>query len=146
MQVWNIKNYEINGEGAILFNIERDKTMGYQCSECGETYMFAYDECIERTVRDLPVWGRKSFLRFHEARVNCPKCGIKIEKHDWLEPYQRMTIRYEKYLASQCDFMPVSDVSEIEGGNKVHCIVLTKNGLNGEKSFTKMICRSDILE
>lgn len=137
MQVWNIKNYEINGEGAILFNIERDKTMGYQCSECGETYMFAYDECIERTVRDLPVWGRKSFLRFHEARVNCPKCGIKIEKHDWLEPYQRMTIRYEKYLASQCDFMPVSDVSEIEGVNKDTLYRIDKKWLEWRKELYK---------
>jgi len=65
-------------------------------------------------VRDFPVWGRRSFLSVRIARVNCPRCGIVIERLDWLEKYARQTLRYEKYVARLCDYLPVLDVADIE--------------------------------
>ena len=134
LQGWEIIGYETTDEG-LTFHIERDRSRGYRCSGCGELYMFAYDEYAERTVRDFHVWGKRSYLSFREARVDCAKCGVKVEKLDWLEPYQRMTVRYEKYLASLCDFMPVSDVSEIEGVNKDTLYRLDKKWLDWRRSL-----------
>lgn len=135
IQGWKIKDYDMADEGLIL-NIEREGNKGYQCSGCGEVYIFAYDECLERVVRDFQVWGKKSYLRFLEARVDCPRCGIRVERHEWLEPYQRMTTRYEKYLASLCDFMPVADVSELEDVNKDTLYRLDKKWLEWRKSLS----------
>lgn len=145
LQGWEIIGYETREEG-LVFHIDRDRSRGYRCSGCGELYMFAYDECAARIVRDFHVWGKRSYLSFREARVDCVKCGVKVEKLDWLEPYQRMTVRYEKDLANLCDFMPVSDVSEIEGVNRIHCIGLTKNGLIGEEALPLKTELSGILE
>ena len=134
LQGWEIIGYETRDEG-LIFHIDRDRSRGFRCSGCGEVYMFAYDEYAERTVRDFHVWGKRSYLSFREARVDCSKCGVKVEKLDWLEPYQRMTVRYEKYLASLCDFMPVSDVSEIEGVNKDTLYRLDKKWLDWRRSL-----------
>ena len=135
IQGWKIKDFVMTDEG-LVFDIERDRSKGYRCSGCGGVYMFAYDEYLERIVRDFQVWGKKSYLRFLEARVDCPKCGIKVERHEWLEPYQRMTTRYEKYLASLCDFMPVADVSELEDVNKDTLYRLDKKWLEWRKSLS----------
>jgi transposase len=37
---------------------------------------------------------------------------------DWVEPYARHTVRYQKYVAGLCDMLPALDVAEWEGLHK----------------------------
>lgn len=41
-----------------------------------------------------------------------------MEGLDWIEPCQRQTLRYERYVAGLCDVLPVMDVVELEGVDK----------------------------
>jgi transposase len=134
IQGWTATHFHIVPWG-VVFDVDRERHSGYVCGKCGEVLMFVYDHCPERTIRDFPVWGRRSFLRFRQARVVCPKCGVTHEKLDWVEPYQHMTVRYEKYLASLCDFMPVSDVAEIEGVCKDTLYRIDKKWLQWRRQF-----------
>ena len=109
----------INSENTVVFQVEREKGTGYQCSGCGQKQLFAYDHHTTRRVQDFPIAGIKSFIEFRQARVDCPHCKKIIpEKLDWITPYQHQTNRYQRYLAGLCDIMTVADVSDHEGINK----------------------------
>ena len=120
IQGWKVKKEEIEiGDKEVVIPIERLPGEGYQCSRCGEKYFFYYDRMPKRKVRDFPICGRKCYLEFRSVRVECSNCReVVVEKLDWIEPFQRLTLRYEKYIARLCEILPVKDVSELEGLNK----------------------------
>jgi len=119
IQGWEIEKDGIEIEADEVFlRIKRKSGTPFRCSECGDQYLFAYDCAQERQVRDFPVWGRRSCLIFTEYRVNCVRCGVHVEKLDWLDKGQHQTLRYERYIAHLCDLLPVSDVAELEGLDK----------------------------
>lgn len=120
IQGWQVKNIEVNDlNGDITLQLERDVNSAYKCASCGQLHMFAYDHYPSRTVEDLSAWGRKTFIKFSQARIFCSECGnVQAEKLDWVEPYQHQTIRYQRFLASLCDFMPIADVTELTGVSK----------------------------
>lgn len=120
IQGWNVKNIEVDDlNGNLKVQLERDSGLSYDCASCGQLHMLVYDHYPSRIVEDLSAWGRKTYLEFSQARVFCSACGgIQAEKLDWVEPYQHQTIRYQRYLATLCDFMPVADVAELTGISK----------------------------
>jgi transposase len=120
IQGWKIKNIEVNDlNGNIKPQLQRDVSSAYECASCGQLHMFVYDHYPPRTVEDLSAWGRKTYIEFSQARIFCSGCGgVQVEKLDWVEPYQHQTIRYQRYLATLCDFMPVADVAELTGISK----------------------------
>jgi len=81
--------------------------------------LFAYDHEPVRRIRDFPLWGRRCWLEVALARVWCGRCGaVVVERLEWVEPYARQTLRYERYVASLCGLMPVLDVARLEGVGK----------------------------
>ncbi len=116
---WEIKSYSFDSEIQVTFHLERKAGHHYECGGCKTKLLFCYDHYNKRRVRDLSIWGYRTILEFSQVRVSCPECKkIESEHLDWVESYQRQTVRYEKYLASLCDYMPVMDIVEIEGVNK----------------------------
>jgi len=89
------------GVPEVRIKLTRDKPW-FCCSGCGQYYLTYYD-CQLSEVRDLPYgkWKKASLL-FDKVRVECPKCGVKIEKLEWLEPYARLTKRFEEEVAREC--------------------------------------------
>lgn len=120
LQGWIVKSYDENAEkNTITLYIEKDPELGFTCSKCGCKVMFSYDKYKERLVRDHPLSGKKVFVSFSQSRVDCPTCNrVTADQISWIEPYARVTVRYEKYLALLCDYTTVVDVAEIEGINK----------------------------
>ena len=129
---WEIKSYSRNDLcRELILRIERCNNTYYQCSKCMTDLMFCYDHCETRVIRDLPIWGYKCYIEFRQARVYCPQCKkVNLEYLDWVELYQRHTLRYEKYIAGLCDYMPVMDVVDIEGLNKNTLYKIDKKWLN----------------
>ena len=117
---WEIKSITLNElEAEVILHLEHEYSAYYQCGCCKERIMFCYDHYSERKVRDLSIFGFRCFLSFSQARVRCPNCKrVCSEYLDWVALYQRQTVRYEKYLASLCDYMPVMDVVDLEGVDK----------------------------
>lgn len=117
IQGWEVMAVETENSDVIV-SVRRTPGTSRLCSGCGQPVLFVYDHRAERRVRDFPVWGRRCFLSLRVARVDCPDCGIVPEQLDWLESGCRRTVRYEKYVARLCDYLPVLDVAEIEGLDK----------------------------
>ncbi len=135
LQDWQIINIRTNSDDTeVIFNLFKPSDLGHECSRCSTQVLFAYDRYNERMIRDFPVFGKKVFLSFSQSRVYCPKCDrIIAESIDWVDPYSRMSKRYEKYLASLCDYMTVTDVSKIEGINKDTLYKIDKKWLEWRK-------------
>ena len=120
IQDWQVSVIEIEeNKNRIIMKMERCDKSVYKCMHCGESYLVAYDFCPERIIEDLPAWGRRTFIRFQQARVECGKCGkICMEKLPFVDQYQHQSVRYQRFLASLCDYMPVADVSDFSGLDK----------------------------
>ena len=54
------------------------------CSGCGKACV-TYDHLPERHFDFVPLWGIAVMLVYAMRRVNCPKCGVKVEQTPWCE-------------------------------------------------------------
>ena len=130
IQGWGVVKggIRIEEDGSVTVCVDR-RSGGYRCGRCGEGLLFCYDTQAPRRIRDFPVWGRRCYLEVAFCRVDCPQCGVVIEGLDWVERYARQTARYEKYVASLCDLLPVSDVAALEGLSKAAVYRMDKKWL-----------------
>src|SRR5829696_6962161 len=63
-----------------------------RCSRCGAVVTEIHD-VAERRVRDLPIAELDTWLLVPRARLECPRCGPRVEAVPWLDKHQRMTTR-----------------------------------------------------
>jgi transposase len=68
------------------------------CSCCGNKAVL-YDRRDERDFEFIPLWGIKVFFRYKMRRVNCKKCGVKIEKVPWAVGKETLTEAFSFVLA-----------------------------------------------
>lgn len=87
-----------------------DESLPVECSGCEEVVKSVHDR-VERWVRDLPAWGADTKLLVHLRRVKCERCGTRMEKVSWLEPYARVTTRLAQSIARLCDVLPVKQAA-----------------------------------
>lgn len=69
-------------ERGLRIHVERKKSHKLRCSVCGGR-SWTYDKLREREWRHVPLWGIATTIIYSPRRVNCPKCGIKVEKIPW---------------------------------------------------------------
>jgi transposase len=77
-----------------------------RCSGCGGIGEQIHD-VDERWIRDLPLLDAETWLRLPRRRVDCARCGPKVEVISWLEPYARVTRRLAESVARLCRDLPV---------------------------------------
>lgn len=85
-----------------------------QCGHCGESTRAVHD-WQERRVRDLPLFEHRVELLVQRVRVACPRCGPKLERLSWLEPYARVTQRLGESVAQLCRVASVRHVAGFFG-------------------------------
>jgi transposase len=59
----------------------------------------AYDRLSERGFEFIPVWGYAVILRYGMRRVECRRCGVKVEALPWAMGKHTLTRAYMLYLA-----------------------------------------------
>ena len=85
------------------------------CSGCGEVRP-GYDRAEDpRRFEFVPVWMIPVFFLYRMRRVNCPACGVKVERVPWAEGKSPMTTEYKWFLARWARRMCWTDVSEMFG-------------------------------
>ena len=63
-------------------------------------------ERVRREVRDLPILGAETRLIMERRRMDCLRCGPKLERLSWLESWARVTKRLADAVASR--FVPAT--------------------------------------
>jgi transposase len=68
------------------------------CSGCGEPGP-GYDTLPVRRFRYVPLWGIAVYLLYPLRRVDCPACGVKVERIPWAQGKNHLTTTYAWFLA-----------------------------------------------
>jgi len=68
------------------------------CSVCG-TPGPGYDTLPVRRFEFVPLWGIAVFFLYAMRRVDCPRCGVKVERVPWAEGKNHLTTTYAWFLA-----------------------------------------------
>ena len=83
-----------------------------ECSGCGERGA-TYDHLPERRFESVPLWGLLVFLAYRMRRVNCPKCGVTVERVPWCDGKHSLTTTYRWFLARWAKRLSWSEVATI---------------------------------
>ena len=69
------------------------------CSGCGEARPGYDRDKAPRRFEFVPLWGMAVFFLYTMRRVDCPCCGVKVERVPWAEGKHQLTTTYQVFLA-----------------------------------------------
>lgn len=68
------------------------------CSVC-ERPGPGYDTLPQRRYEFIPLWGILIFFLYSPRRIQCPRCGIHVEKLPWAQGKETLCLSYQWFLA-----------------------------------------------
>ncbi len=80
------------------------------CSGCGHRRP-GYDTLPVRRFEFIPLWGIKVFFLYAPRRVDCWRCGIKVERMPWVAGKHQLTETYAWFLAGWAKRLSWSEVA-----------------------------------
>jgi transposase len=111
--VYGAAHIEERDDGpALVVEIEPRKNSRAVCSGCGRTGS-TYDRLEVRQFEFVPIWGILVFLAYRMRRVDCRRCGVKVEAVPWCDGKNRLTTTYRWYLATWAKRLSWSEVGSI---------------------------------
>jgi len=112
--------------GAPILEVEVRPRRGSRavCSGCGKRGP-GYDRIEERRFEFVPLWGIAVLFVYTMRRVNCRRCGVKVEKVEWADGKQQLTTAYAWFLAGWAKRLSWSEVADVFSAtwHHVHCAV-----------------------
>jgi transposase len=81
------------------------------CSGCGIRRP-GYDTLEMRRFEFVPMWGVLVFFCYAMRRVDCFRCGVKVEKVPWADGKHQMTTAYQWFLAGWAKRMSWKEVAD----------------------------------
>jgi transposase len=98
---------------ALVVHIEPRANGQPVCSGC-ERRRPGYDRSREpRCFEFVPLWGIVVLFSYVMRRVDCPDCGVVVEKVPWADGKQRLTRSYAWFLARWAKRLPWQTVAEV---------------------------------
>jgi len=82
------------------------------CSGCGSIAV-GYDRIQTRRFAFVPLWGMPVTLLYRMRRVNCQRCGVRVEQVPWAEGKNRASTTYLWFLAAWAARMSWSEVATV---------------------------------
>jgi transposase len=82
------------------------------CSGCNRAAP-GYDRVPERTWEFVPLWQIAVLFVYAARRVNCPRCGVVVERLPWATGKSRQTLSYRWFLATWAKRLSWREVAEI---------------------------------
>ena len=89
---------EFDDQDRIVVPVRPRKNSRAVCSGCGEKRP-NYDSLPERTWQFVPLWQITVLLVYASRRVQCPSCGVKVERVPWGDGKNTTTIEFRWFLA-----------------------------------------------
>jgi hypothetical protein len=83
-----------------------------RCSGCGIRRR-TYDRLAPRRFEFVPLWGLLVFFVYAMRRVDCKRCGVRVEWVPWSDGKSPMTRSYAWFLARWAKRMSWKEVAEI---------------------------------
>lgn len=103
--------FEEGGRPSLLVEIRPRKGSKPVCSGCNKPGP-GYDTPLRvRYFQFVPLWGVLVFFAYAMRRVDCPRCGVKVEKVPWAEGKSPTTTTYAWFLARWAKLMSWKQVA-----------------------------------
>ena len=84
------------------------------CSGCDKPAS-GYDRMPERRFKFVPLWQIAVTFVYAMRRVNCPTCGVKVEKVPWGDGKHQLTTTYRWFLAGWAQRLSWKGVADAFG-------------------------------
>lgn len=81
------------------------------CASCGQPGP-GYDRLPERRFEFVPLWGIAVYFVYTMRRVNCPTCGVTVERVPWAEGKCHLTTSYRWFLAGWAKYLSWQEVAD----------------------------------
>ena len=114
-----VRMLEEDGKLAIEVEMEARANGRPICSGCGQPAP-GYDRLAKRRFEYVPLWGIAVFFLYAMRRVDCPQCGVKVERVPWAEGKSRLTTSYRWFLARWAKRLSWQEVSRVFGTTWEH--------------------------
>ena len=107
---------EINAHGELIITIESTKGWA-KCRQCGRKIekFHGHDQWV--TIRYLPVFGRRTYLRYRPKRYECGHCEDKpttTQQVEWHDPRSPHAVVYDDHVLLQLVNATLEDVRRKE--------------------------------
>ena len=80
------------------------------CSGCDRKGP-GYDTLSVREFQFIPLWGIAVYLLYAMRRIDCPRCGVKVEKVPWSDGKSSLTTAFAYFLATWAKRMSWAEVA-----------------------------------
>jgi transposase len=144
-----ILNFSIQDSSSLtLVELVPDQRFQPICSKCLHKVSRVHSTEM-RLIRDLNLATLQVVIKLHYRKVFCDRCGIRVEHHDFVEPYSRITNRLEHYVFALCQRMPLMDVCRLTQLNWHQVKAIDKKGLTQQFSHRtfaglKLLCVDEL--
>lgn len=92
----------VEGSGQAMVRLEPDGRFRPRCHECGQVGGRIHSHA-RKFVRDLDFGGHRMLLQVEHRKVFCNTCRqVRVEKLDFVDVHQRVTLRLGAYAAELC--------------------------------------------
>ena len=103
---------EVSGVEAMVVEVEARRNSRGVCSGCGKRGG-TYDHLEVRRFEFVPLWCWAVFLEYRMRRVNCKRCGVKVERVPFGDAKNSQTPAYRSYLASWAKRLSWQETAEV---------------------------------
>ena len=105
-------------DGQLLLEVPIRARQGSRpiCSSCGRKGP-GYDTLATRRFQFISLWGILVYFIYAMRRVQCPRCGVKVEHVPWAEGKSPICTTYTWFLAGWAKRMAWSQVAEAFGAS-----------------------------
>src|SRR5690606_25387576 len=90
---------QIDGQECLVVDIAARKNGNPICSGCGKPGTIYDHQPQARYFEFIPLWGITIFFMYVMRRVNCKRCGVKVEQVPWSDGKNQLTTAYRVFLA-----------------------------------------------
>jgi transposase len=98
----------------IEVKIEARKNGRPICSGCSRPAP-SYDRLPQRRFKYVPLWGITIYFIYAMRRVECPRCGVRVERVPWCDGKNQLTTTYRWFLAGWAKRLSWKEVASIFG-------------------------------
>jgi transposase len=99
LKAHTVTQVEETGEGMIV-HMDRLGRRLLCCGVCRQRCREVHSLRKEREWRDLSMRKLPLKLRYRPRRVDCPRCGVRVEDFPWAEPWARVTTALANAVAT----------------------------------------------
>ncbi len=84
------------------------------CSGCGQQAA-SYDRLPARRFEFVPLWQIAVYFVYAMRRVDCPRCGVTVERVPWCDGKNQLTTTYRWFLAGWAKRLSWKGVADVFG-------------------------------